>query len=428
MSDIARAVLMICDGMRADFVQPELCPHICDLQREGTHFAAHRSVFPSVTRTSSASIATGRHPGDHGLHGNTMALATRGGYSVHNVGNPSYVETMRTALGRTLIEPTLAQRLSGRGNQVLFSNVSPGAAYFHDPDGYGHVYHRAGSVGPGRRPVQDPLLVSHDAEGDLEMTSRFCHEVLLERKPTLAVLWLANPDQAMHVSGLGSPEHLRALQSVDACVKRVNDTVARIRESGEEILFAVGSDHGQETVRRVIPVERMMVDAGFKKGLDPNAIVVAPQGTSALIYCAETVERSRVSDIGAWLRERDWCGEVWVDESLNEIGLNRLGGIRLALSMAKSDEPNAFGIPGLSDAVVRFDCDEETPGLGQHGGVGRFEQSPFLTVIGRGFEAGSVVHAPSSILDIAPTLIAHLGLKHEPLLPGRRLQGEQNHV
>jgi hypothetical protein len=45
---------------------------------------------------------------------------------------------------------SLAERLVTAGGSAVFSNVSPGAAYAHDPDGYGTVRHRAGSFGPGR--------------------------------------------------------------------------------------------------------------------------------------------------------------------------------------------------------------------------------------------------------------------------------------
>ena len=45
----------------------------------------HRAVFPSVTRVSAASIATGCHPVRHGLHGNRMALPEEGGFKVREV-------------------------------------------------------------------------------------------------------------------------------------------------------------------------------------------------------------------------------------------------------------------------------------------------------------------------------------------------------
>jgi arylsulfatase A-like enzyme len=49
-------------------------------------------------------------------------------------------------------------------------------------------------------------------------------------------------------------------------------------------------------------------------------------------------------------------------------------------------------------------------GCGQHGGTARFEQSPFLIIQGTGFEAGSIRDVPTSAVDIAPTVLAHLGV------------------
>ena len=98
-------------------------------------------------------------------------------------GRPDFLQHKRKVTGRSLAVPTLAERLSTRGGAVIFSNVSPGAAYAHDPDGYGHVYHRAGSFGPGRIPLPDAeqMRVEPDLDGDRKMTERFIREVLFER-------------------------------------------------------------------------------------------------------------------------------------------------------------------------------------------------------------------------------------------------------
>ncbi len=67
-------VTVICDGHRPDFVSDETTPHMARLRRAGTWFADHRGIFPSATRASSASIATGCWPRSHGLRGNAIAL------------------------------------------------------------------------------------------------------------------------------------------------------------------------------------------------------------------------------------------------------------------------------------------------------------------------------------------------------------------
>ena len=82
--------------------------------------------------------------------------------------------------------------------------MSPGAAFFLDPDAHGYVYHRTGSHAPGGKPL-DALPVTHDAAGDWAMTERFCAEVLSERKPVVALTWLCDPDHTLHGVPLGSP-------------------------------------------------------------------------------------------------------------------------------------------------------------------------------------------------------------------------------
>src|SRR6266478_7461362 len=152
-----RAVIVICDSLRADLISPADAPFLTELGQRSARFANHASVFPSTTRTSAASIATGCLPARHGLLGNTMALDEGEGLVCRSAGHPDFPDRLRRATGRTLHVPTLAERLRRRGEtSVSCANVSPGAAYFQDPDGHGWVYHAAGSFGPGRRPIDDP--------------------------------------------------------------------------------------------------------------------------------------------------------------------------------------------------------------------------------------------------------------------------------
>ncbi len=421
---MTRAVLVICDGHRRDLVTPESCPSIHRLRSRGTWFDAHGGVFPSVTRASSASIATGCRPARHGLHGNTMALDIDGHLSLFDVGHPEFRDWLRRSRGWTLHVPTLAERLSERGGAILCSNVSPGAAYMHDPDGFGHVYHRAGSYAPGLVPIegQDAVSISHDPAGDLALTERFCSDILEQRQPALATLWLANPDQAMHKHGLGSKQHRAALATVDPCGAEVSRAVDRLNANGEDVLLLVGSDHGQETVAGSIALDRILVEAGLKTDLNSADVVVAPQGTSALLYLSDGAQQAgRAEDLAGFLSEQSYVGEIYMGEDLRRVDLVPEGGLVLAVDGRKAGTPNAEGVPGHSDCFVLADSGEEKAGLGQHGGLGRHEQSPFLIALGRGLPVGEEVTQPSSIIDIAPTILRHLDLSWGGL-DGRPLQ------
>ena len=54
-----RAVYVNCDGLCTDWIAPERTPVLAALSAKGVRCAEHRAVFPSVTRASAASIATG---------------------------------------------------------------------------------------------------------------------------------------------------------------------------------------------------------------------------------------------------------------------------------------------------------------------------------------------------------------------------------
>src|SRR5690349_11509528 len=171
-----RAVFVCCDGLGRNWVTPERTPVLDELRGKSVWFDAHSAVFPSVTRASAASIATGCHPARHGLHGNRMGLFEDGRLVVRDVGAPDFRGHLRRAL---------AERVADAGGCIAFSNVSPGAAFFLDPDAHGHVYHRTGSHAPGGKELP-ALPVTDDAAGDWAMTERFCEEVLCERKPAVA--------------------------------------------------------------------------------------------------------------------------------------------------------------------------------------------------------------------------------------------------
>jgi len=408
---MGRVVLFICDGHRTDFIRQDTCPRIFNFVSRSRSFVNHRAIFPSATRASAASIATGCWPSNHGLHGNSMGLPDADGVRVHDVGDPAFVGKMRNTFGRTLKVPTLAERLAPYGGAIIASNVSPGAAYFHDPDYHGHVVHRAGSFGPGGRvlgPDEAPV-VSHDYAGDEALADWFCDEVLAKRKPRLAVLWLANPDSAMHADKLGSQTHLDGIACADRAFGRVEDMVAKLREEGEDILLLAGSDHGQETVMARVAVADELVKAGLKDGPDSTDVVVAPQGGSGFIYLAERA-RDRAPAILSFLRAQPWAAEVFFGDEMLQLGQRPGDGLSIVVAMARNEEPNEFGVPGHITLCVDEVKPGKPEGFGSHGGLGRFERNPFLAINGGGFEPGTVETGVSRLIDIAPTILRFLGL------------------
>ena len=194
-----------------------------------------------------------------------MALLEDGVLVPHDVGRPDFLNHKRAVTGHALAVPTLAERLAPHGGAIVYNNVSPGAAYVHDPDSYGHVYHRAGSYAPGRASIA-PLPVTLDSAGDRIVTDHFIADALNARRPALAVLWLAEPDHSQHEMQLGSPEHLAVLHDADRNAGRAIAAVDALRAAGDEVLLIVGSDHGHETVSGVVDIEAELIAGGLKSG------------------------------------------------------------------------------------------------------------------------------------------------------------------
>ena len=287
------------------------------LRRAGTWFADHRGIFPSATRASSASIATGSWPRSHGLRGNTVALPIAGGHQVHDAGRPEFYDAYRDHFGRLLARRSLAERVAPLNGALLCSNVSPGAAFFHDSYRHGTLFHRELSYAPGRQPLTD-IDAPPGSIGDASLAVRFL-AVLASNLPSTVTLWLSEPDKTMHAFPLGSPEHLLALRAVDDHVGAVAQAVERLRDKGHDVLFLVGSDHGHEAVTEVIPVERRLFEAGFKTSLESPEIVVAPQGSSAFIHFGGSA-LSRRAEVVSWLSGQPWAGRIISGEDLAELG------------------------------------------------------------------------------------------------------------
>ncbi len=418
-----RAVLMIIDGLRADLVTPEHTPVLSRIAAKARFFSRHRSVFPSATRVNSASIATGCYPGTHGLFGNAIALDEGSGLQPVSVGPPEFRERLRAATGRTLLRPTLAERVRDHGGAVIYSNSSAGAAHMLDPDGHGWLYHRSGSFGPGLEPIEGAahLDVSYDAKGDAETTARFCDAMMSNTDCPLFITWICEPDHSQHTLELGSVEHREVISGSDRCAAAVKESVELLRARGDDVLFLIASDHGHETVDEIIPVEDLLVDAGLKASPDSSDVVLASSGMGALIYLSDAASDS-LDAIAQWLRQQRWCGEVYAGDALEKVGLAARSNLAIAFSMAKRDINNRFGVRGFGHVARDRFMSTDAAGLGQHGGLGPYETNPFLIVDGSGFTPGPTGF-PSGNVDIAPTILHHLGLSCENLdgraLPGR---------
>jgi arylsulfatase A-like enzyme len=97
-------------------------------------------------------------------------------------------------------------------------------------------------------------------------------------------------------------------------------------------------------------------------------------------------------------------------DRLHEVGQVPQHGLAFAISLRAEERANEHGVPGVGLEALPGAGKPHHLGFGQHGGLGRFEQAPLLMVDGAGFAAGAVSAEPTSLVDIAPTVLRHLDL------------------
>src|SRR6476469_6726068 len=121
-------LVIVVDGLRPDYVTPDVMPRLTALGQRGIVFNAHHSVFPTVTRVNASSFVTGVYPEAHGLMGNTIYVPRANATGTLDTGKRENLEDVERAEGRLLTSPTLSELLRPAGKSLLVvSSGSTGA-------------------------------------------------------------------------------------------------------------------------------------------------------------------------------------------------------------------------------------------------------------------------------------------------------------
>jgi hypothetical protein len=116
-----------------------------------------------------------------------------------------------------------------------------------------------------------------------------------------------------------------------------------------------------------------------------------------------------------------WVGHLFDATKLATVGQAPYNNLAFAVSLKADGLENEFGVPGRSLAAKPRWGKQDKMGCGQHGGLARFEQSPTLLIDGAGFTAGAVRNEPVHVIDLAPSIMRHLGRPADGM-DGRPLQ------
>ena len=130
---MTRVLIVAFDGLQPSQVRPELAPNLAAFAAGGVTYTRNHPVFPTVTRINVASLVTGRHPGSHGLAGNTLVFRDYNPNITLPAMEPQLAQVAEQT-GRVLLAPTLADILHDHGKEYVAVGVgTSGNAYVQNP-------------------------------------------------------------------------------------------------------------------------------------------------------------------------------------------------------------------------------------------------------------------------------------------------------
>ena len=434
-------IVFVIDGLRPDAITAEQTPTLFRLRTEGVEFTSSHAVFPTVTRVNAAALSTGAQPARSGIVGNQMYVpALEPPRRSLDTGNHRELIRLDEASGGRLLQaPTLAERLHARGlSLAAVSSGSTGSAFLLNPRslaGVGTLVN--GYLDPGTTVAYPPKVseailarlgpapakASGAARYDASVawTQRALREyVLPELRPDVVIDWLTEPDHSQHHLGVGSPESCEALAGDDRELARV---LATLDDLGLTVAtdVIVASDHGFTSNTAGVDVVQALVEAGLKAARGSGDVVLASSGQAVALH-VEGGDRDRIVRIARLVQSREWGGVVFTaarapgDPRGAVEGTFSLELIHLAhperapdllLTFPWSSAPNRFGVPGSDRANIggaaRLYASD-------HGSMSPWNVRNTLLAWGPSFKRGAVVRAPAGNVDVAPTILALLGL------------------
>ena len=422
-------LLLVLDGLRPDYVTPDVMPNLYALGQRGVVFTNHHSVFPTVTRVNASSITTGAYPERHGLLGNAVFFPQVDPSRFLDTGERANLVRINDATGgKLLTAPTLGEILQARGKRMLavgsgtsgaafvLNYTVAGGAILHTEFGLPETLHQQVLARFGPAP---PVAYPNEARNTRAVDS-FLEIGVPAIDPAITIMWISDPDTTGHRLGIGHPTTVESLRRVDAEVKRIQDGLAA---SGllDRYDIWVTSDHGFATHTGAIDIQALLKPfAGTLTDGSPR--IVTGEGA---IYVRDH-DRQTIGQIVTILQKTPGVGAIftppdrpnslagWAAGTLS-FNVARWGHERAAdilYSPDWTDGRNQYGFAGTS----------ASNGVAGHGSSSPFEIHNTLMAAGPDLKQHATISTPSGNVDIAPTLLRLLGIPVPSSMQGRILQ------
>ena len=433
-------VLVVWDGMRPDFVNVTNTPTLYALSKQGVFFAHNHPAYVSSTEVNGTELATGDYPQHSGIIGNREFHPEID--PVEPFGTDS-LDAMRKVdeHGHYLNAATVAQILQQQGRHTMIAGTKPVVLlqdHFKHPDGSADIVLEEGQSFPTNivpslihalGPFRDNGITKTNRDF---WTTRSLTELLWKSGvPAFSQLWLAEPDNTQHATGVGSPQSLAAIRSSDYALSRV---VSELKAKGvfDTTDIFVVSDHGFSSISTNVNMVARLRQAGFKafrKLENPPAkgdVLVDGLGGSALLYVTGHDEQT-IDRLVQFLQTDDSVGTIFTARarpgtfSLDDAMIHSSEAPDVVIAFRWTSADNEYGAPGMLVSESQASNMTSVKQKATHASLSPFDLHNTLIAAGPDLRSGFVDETPSGNVDVAPTILKILDIKPPQPMDGRVL-------
>lgn len=164
-------------------------------------------------------------------------------------------------------------------------------------------------------------------------------------------------------------------------------------------------------------------------------MVLASSGQTVLLHVKDR-DPAHIHRIADFLKAQEWTGVLFTRGTPKADGTAPIAGSEpgtfstqfvhldhpergpdIILTFPWSSAPNVFGVPGIDYTDTRSSTGPLTGNAGNHGSMSPWDVRSTFIAWGPDFKRHTTVRTPVGNVDVTPTLIALLGLDHDPALP-----------
>lgn len=422
-----KTLIVFFDGLRPDYITPELMPNVYAFSKQGSYGKQHHSVFPTVTRVNSSSYSTGSYPGTNGIMGNTVYFPQVDPLKGLNTGEANELNRITEAThGNLLTAISLGEALEKAGQRMMvFSSGSSGQALLQNHKvGRGAIVNTSMILPAEFKETLVKVLGPIPAHGKPNSAQhKWVTDALIQfgfasDGPLVNAIWFSDPDGAAHSDGIGSPNANASIRSVDEQFGRI---IKALEEKGmsKRVNIIISTDHGFVTKKGKLGIADFLIQKGLKQSKESDDIVAA-EGALYIKHKDTALSRKVVEA----LQQENWVGAIftkgvkkgdqkgWVPGTLSFESIHWNHPERAADILVDenwNDDKNEAGYAGASFAR----------GVAGHGGFSPYEVHIALLAKGPSFKESFESNLPTSNVDIAPTVLSIYKIPAPKTMEGR---------